>query len=72
LKPIGRRWISRFSCGAKVLELLTQRTRKGGHILFYKGSLGFEKSKPIIAKWEKAMPVRRAGEFKTLLVYKKK
>ena len=56
----------------KVLDLLTDRTRRGGHILFYKGSLGFEKSKPIIAKWEKAKPVKLVGEFKTLLVYRKK
>jgi hypothetical protein len=56
---------------AKVLDLLTDKVRKGGHILFYKGSLGFEKSKPIIAKWEKVKPVKRVGEFKTLLVYKK-
>jgi hypothetical protein len=57
---------------AKVLDLLTDKTRKGGHILFYKGSLGFEKSRPIIAKWEKAKPVKRVGEFKTLLVYRKR
>ncbi len=56
----------------KVLDLLTDRTRKGGHILFYKGSDGFAKSKPIIAKWEKAKPVKLVGEFKTLLVYRKK
>src|SRR5262245_34468859 len=53
---------------AKVLNLLTDRTRRGGHILFYKGSDGFKKSVPIIAKWEKAKPVKRVAEFKTLLV----
>jgi hypothetical protein len=56
----------------KVLDLLTDRTRKGGHILFYQGSDGFKKSEPIIAKWQKAKPVKRVGEFKTLLVYRKK
>ena len=55
----------------KVLDLLTDKTRKGGHVLFYKGSDGFKKSEPIIAKWEKAKPVKRVGEFKTLLVYRK-
>jgi hypothetical protein len=56
----------------KMLDLFTAKTRKGGHILFYTRSIGFDKAKPIIAKWEKAQPVRRVGEFKTLLVYKKR
>jgi len=56
---------------AKVLDLLTDRTRKGGYVLFYKGSLGFDKSKPIIAKWERAKRMRRVADFKTLLVYRK-
>ena len=51
---------------------VTAKTRKGGHILFYTRSIGFDKAKPIIAKWEKAQPVRRVGDFKTLLVYKKR
>jgi hypothetical protein len=56
----------------KMLDLFTAKTRKGGHILFYTRSIGFDKAKPIIAKWEKTQPVRRVGEFKTLLVYKKR
>ena len=31
----------------------------------------FNKAKPIIAAWERAQPVKRVGEFKTLLVYRK-
>ena len=27
---------------AKVLDLFTAKTRKGGHILFYTGSIGFD------------------------------
>jgi hypothetical protein len=57
---------------AKVLDLFTKKTRKGGYILFYTRSMGWEKSVPIIAKWEKKAGVKRVGEFKTLLVYKKK
>ncbi len=34
--------------------------------------MAFDKAKPIIAKWEKKAGVKRVGEFKTLLVYKKK
>ena len=49
-----------------------RQDQEGGYIVFYKGSIGFEKAKPIIAKWEKKGAVKRVGEFKTLLVYKKK
>ena len=56
----------------KVLDLFTDKTRRGGHILFYTRSIGCEKTKPIIAEWEKQAPVERVGEFKTLLVYRKK
>ena len=55
-----------------MLDLFTEKTRKGGYILFYKGSMTIAKTMPIIAKWEKKAPVKRVGEFKTLLVYKKK
>jgi len=57
---------------AKLLDLFTAKTTKGGYIVFYKGSIGFDKAKPIIAKWEKKGVVKKAVEFKTLLVYKKK
>ncbi len=54
-----------------VTNLLTDKTRPGGHILFYTGSFAFEKAKPVIAQWEKERPVARVGEYKTLLVYRK-
>jgi hypothetical protein len=53
-------------------NLLTDRLQPGGYVLFYKGSIAFEKAKAVIAEWEKAKPVERVGEFKTLLVYRKK
>jgi hypothetical protein len=56
---------------AQVLDLFTRKTRSGGHVLFYMGSIAFNKAKPIIAAWERAQPVKRVGEFKTLLVYRK-
>lgn len=55
-----------------VLDLFTDKTRSGGHILFYTRSIGFEKAKPIVEEWEKQKPVERVGEFKTLLIYRKK
>jgi hypothetical protein len=56
----------------KVLDLFTDKTRKGGHILFYTKSMAFDRAKPMIERWERARPVRRVGEFKTLLVYEKR
>ncbi len=57
---------------ARLLDLFTAKTRKGGHILFYTLSMGWDKTKPLIAKWERKAPVKRIGEFKTLLAYRKK
>ena len=57
---------------AKVLDLFTAKLKKGGYILFYTRSMGWEKTKPILPKWEKKQPVKKVGEFKTLLVYRKK
>ncbi|MGE0564934.1 MAG: hypothetical protein AB7O50_10510 [Pseudolabrys sp.] len=54
-----------------VLNLFTDRTRKGGHILFYTKSMAFEKARPVIYAWEKEKRVERVGEFKTLLIYRK-
>ena len=47
-----------------VTNLLTDKTRPGGHILFYTGSWAFAKAKPVIAQWEKDRPVERIGEYK--------
>jgi|SoiMethySBSTD1v2_1073268.scaffolds.fasta_scaffold1057671_2 hypothetical protein len=54
-----------------VTNLLTDKTRPGGHVLFYTGSFAFEKAKPVIAQWEKERPVKRIGEYKSLLIYRK-
>jgi hypothetical protein len=56
----------------KMLDLFTDKTRKGGYILFYPHSISFDSAKAVIAEWEKERPVERVGEFKTLLVYRKK
>jgi len=54
-----------------VTNLLTDKTRPGGYILFYTDSFAFAKAKPVIAQWEKERPVERVGEYKTVLVYRK-
>jgi hypothetical protein len=56
----------------KVLDLFTDKTAKGGHILFYTKSIKFGDAKPVIAAWEKDKGVEKVDEFKTLLVYRKK
>jgi hypothetical protein len=60
----------------EVTNLLTDKTKPGGHILFYPGSFAFNwedgGTKLIIAEWEKQRDVERVGEFETLLVYRKK
>jgi len=54
-----------------VLDLMTERTRAGGHILFYRGSLNYEQAKPVIAAWAKERKVEPVADFKTLQVFRK-
>ena len=54
-----------------MLDLFTDKLRRGGTMLFYMGSIGFDKAKPVIDAWEKEKPVTRVGMFKTLLIYRK-
>ncbi len=61
----------------EVTNLLTDKTRPGGHILFFTTSFAFDwdgpmSAKRVIAQWEKERDVERVGEFKSLLVYRKK
>jgi hypothetical protein len=55
-----------------VANLLTDRTRPGGHVLFYTGSIGFDKARPVIAEWERGRDVERVGLHEALLVYRKR
>ncbi len=56
---------------AKLLDILTAKTRRGGFILFFTGSFAFPSAEKIIAKWEKTGRVKRVGPYKTLLVFRK-
>jgi hypothetical protein len=61
----------------EVTNLLTDKTRPGGHILFFTTSFAFDwdgpmSAKKVIARWEKERDVERVGEFKSLLVYRKR
>ena len=57
---------------AEVAALLTEKTRPGGHILFYPGSYAFDRAKPIIETWAKTHDVERVEDFQTLQVYRKR
>jgi hypothetical protein len=61
----------------EVTNLLTDKTRPGGHILFFTTSFAFDwegpmSAKRVIARWEEERDVERVGMFKSLLVYRKK
>jgi hypothetical protein len=56
----------------QVADLLTNKTRSGGYILFYTKSFAFDTAEKVIATWEKEMPVQKVGMYETLLVYRKK
>ncbi|MDT3683842.1 MAG: hypothetical protein RO009_02215 [Pseudorhodoplanes sp.] len=56
----------------QVLDLFTDKTRSGGYLVFYKNSMGADETQKILPVWEKEKPVEKAGEFKTLIIYRKK
>ena len=56
----------------EVLDILTEKTRPGGHILFFSRSFAFDDAKRIVAVWETEAPVQRIGEYKSLVVYRKR
>jgi hypothetical protein len=56
----------------QMIDLLTERTKSGGHLFFYTKSMAFDKAGPIIARWAKESPVVDEGLYKTLAVYRKK
>lgn len=61
----------------QVLDILTAKTRPGGHILFFPTSFAFDwqgptSAKDVIAQWEKERDVARVGMFNSLLVYRKR
>jgi len=51
--------------------LLIDKLPVGGRVLFYKGSMAFDRAKPVIAELERLRPLRRLEDFKTLQVYQK-
>ena len=52
-------------------DMLTDKTRPGGYILFYTKSFAFDTAAKVIAEWEKEAKVEKIGMYETLLVYRK-
>ena len=55
-----------------LLDVMTGKLRPGGYMLFYMKSFAFDEAEQAIADWAKGGAVERVGEFKTLLVYRKR
>jgi hypothetical protein len=55
----------------QLLDLLTQKTRPGGYILFYTKSFAFDDAQRILKSWEQQGAVEKAGVHELLLVYRK-
>jgi hypothetical protein len=55
-----------------LLDMMTAKTRPGGHILFYRDSNGREATQAMLPAWQREQPVERMDDFKTLQVYRKK
>lgn len=56
----------------QLLDLLTEKTRPGGHLLFYTKSFAFDDAKKILDVWEREGEVEKVGAYELLLVYRKK
>ena len=55
----------------EVTDMLTDKTRPGGYIVFYTKSFAFDTAAKVIAQWEKEAKVEKVGMYETLLVYRK-
>ncbi len=57
---------------AEVLNMLTDKLRPGGLMMFYPGSYAWVKAEPIVKEWEKQPTIEFVEKYKTLLVYRKR
>jgi hypothetical protein len=54
----------------EMAKVLIDKIRPGGYVLFYQGSMAFEKAVDVIAKLEKQRDLTRLPDFKRLQVYR--
>ena len=55
----------------QLARMLIDKLRPGGWMLFYTGSLAFDQARPIISELVAAKLLDPAGEFRSLLAYRK-
>ena len=55
----------------ELTRLFTERTRPGGHLLFYTGSYAYAQAETVITEWAASSPVEEVEGFKTLRVFRK-
>lgn len=56
---------------AELLAVLSDRTRPGGHILFYTGSYAYAEARPIIEAWSETGAVKEVEGFRSLRIFRK-
>jgi hypothetical protein len=54
-----------------LVGLFLQRCRLGGRLLFYAGSDGFAKARPILRYWSRAGMMRFEGAYRSLRIYRR-
>ncbi|WP_425992296.1 hypothetical protein [Brevundimonas sp. TWP2-3-2] len=55
----------------ELTRLFTERTRPGGHFLFYTGSYAYAQAETVITEWAASSTVEEVEGFKTLRVFRK-
>ena len=55
----------------EMAKVLVDKLKPGGWVLFYVGSMAFDKAEPVIAKLAKQRSLKRHPDFKRLQVYRK-
>ena len=55
----------------ELTRLFIERTRPGGHLLFYTGSYAYAQAETVITEWAASSPVEEVEGFKTLRVFRK-
>jgi hypothetical protein len=52
-----------------LLNLMTDKVRIGGCVLFYTGSFAYQKARGVIEQWKRMRKVEQREQFKSLVVY---
>lgn len=56
---------------AQLLELFTEKTEPGGHLVFYTGSYAYDKARPILDEWARQDAIEEVSPYKTLRIFRK-